>query len=551
MNITARVAGLVPLLVVAWCLRAVLQWTRSFALTSDAEELDDPHKLTWRSPLKYDIAAYATDIRSYYIDRGNFFSSAQRVLHIKDVDFAQKYPRFSKRVRIHLPESVRQNNGTTMYLHMFAQKAGQMNPHPLMQDMYMVFAHTELVAPRQLAAGGNGQTVAHGMTKVVWELVLEDHQFSKWKVPLDLNRMVDLVYLSPKERRAYNPISWENPLIASSAAHRWVPLTTDPAANSLSPLAAKHIDVDIDISGVTLEWVRASKYLESGISSQGVNDLAGGEAPLRRVVKQAAAASLDLGPLMANVMLLLCLLRLFAEAWAKKSDLEMYLQQPPALIYASVSPISAGQALLAASMARFHPLTGIAMLDSSLRIIRGAWFVIEVAKILIVLYRCRQLVKADASYKVNPPIYVHLLNMGVSGAAGLLLILRSTGADSATGASALDTYLAQALLLSWAAFLQLLADRQLPRSGDIVGTSLLHTQYVCMLVAAIADAVLLLYFVPLKALLPPHPASSGALQLVLDLARAYWPLLPVASLAACVFQSRRCTAAVSHDTKTD
>ncbi|KAJ1964942.1 hypothetical protein GGI12_001104 [Dipsacomyces acuminosporus] len=528
MNIFARAAGLLPLLVAAWCFSHALKWTRLFSTTGDEiKPGEESHKLTWRHPMKYDIAAYATDAASYYSDRENFFKTAQKVLQINNLDINQKYPRFTKSIRVQLPEHVRQSNSTAMYLHMFAQKAGQMNPHPLMRDQYMVFAHTKLVMPRMRAGSDSAAAVPHGLTKVVWEMVLENHQFAMWQIPMDLSRLVDLVYLNPQERRAYNPISWENPLIGSVATHRWVPLTSKSVVSKSVPLEAEYIDVDVDISGVTLGWLRASLYLNADTNTGGIKNTPASSGPLRKVIKLAAVQSLDLGPLASYALILMAVLRVAADAWSRKCSLEASVQKLAAKQRGS--PVSLAGMLLsfaASAVALLHPLAGIDILDSSLRCIRMAWFAIEATKLLALLL-------APKHRNEMPSACDILLLLAVSLLTLVLIVQRTTGIDALASKAAMDTYAAEALLVSASALAQI---RTNSKSAEL-GMALALTPYVYMLAAALCDAVLLLCIVPLHKILPARGPSHGPS--LLDLMRAYWPLLPAACLIAYVYQTKR------------
>ncbi|KAJ1662679.1 hypothetical protein IW140_005566 [Coemansia sp. RSA 1813] len=209
-------------LLALYAILSIHGWIRSFRPLPPTDTLaskTDIHQMTWRDPFTYDIAIYASPLRSFYDDQSHFFIDAQHIATLRNNKLDSKLRRFRKSMRINKASD-------TMYLHLFMQESGKMNPHPAMGDKLLVQAHTQL---------------AGGRKRVAWEVMLDNHVFADRRMPTDVRRISVMRYYSPSERRAYGPIAWDNPLVA----------VNDAQGNSN---ASSYVDVSLD--QVSLEWMR-------------------------------------------------------------------------------------------------------------------------------------------------------------------------------------------------------------------------------------------------------------------------------------------------------
>ncbi|KAJ2401534.1 hypothetical protein GGI23_001332 [Coemansia sp. RSA 2559] len=185
--------------------------------------------MTWRDPFTYDVAIYASPLRSFYDDQSHFFSNAQHVATLSNNRINSRLGRIHMRAQI---------NATNEYLHLFMQESGKMKPHPAMGDKLLVQAHTRLL----LRDGSKKKKKRRA--RVAWEVMLDSHLFADRQMPTDVRRISVMRYYSPSERRAYSPIAWDNPLVAIDDAQRSSSDNED------------HVDISLD--QVSLEWMRIS-----------------------------------------------------------------------------------------------------------------------------------------------------------------------------------------------------------------------------------------------------------------------------------------------------
>ncbi|KAJ2549383.1 hypothetical protein EV175_004473, partial [Coemansia sp. RSA 1933] len=218
--------ALATLLLALYIIGGAYRWFKSFgppaiAITSEPQPL--VHRMTWRKPFAYDVAIYASPMRSYYHDQSYFFRQAQHVATLKNNSIDRNLG------RIHISARI---DKFTKYLHLFMQEAGKMDPHPAMGDKLLVLAHTRLFIDGK-----------RRRARVAWEVMLDDHPFADRQMPVDVRRISVMKYLSPSERRNYSPIAWDNPLVA---LHDY----------SQSNSTDSDYQVDISLAQVSLEWMR-------------------------------------------------------------------------------------------------------------------------------------------------------------------------------------------------------------------------------------------------------------------------------------------------------
>ncbi|KAJ1794473.1 hypothetical protein LPJ59_004524 [Coemansia sp. RSA 2399] len=212
-------------LLALYAILGVYRWIKAFQpLPVDASN-PTVHRMTWRDPFTYDVAIYASPLRSFYDDQSHFFSSAQHVATLSNNRIDSRLGRIRIRAQI---------NATNEYLHLFMQESGRMKPHPAMGDKLLVHAHTRL-----LLRDGNEEK---RRARVAWEVMLDSHLFADRQMPTDVRRISVMRYYSPSERRAYSPIAWDNPLVAIRDMEK---------GNS-----EDHVDISLD--QVSLEWMRIS-----------------------------------------------------------------------------------------------------------------------------------------------------------------------------------------------------------------------------------------------------------------------------------------------------
>ncbi|KAJ2084446.1 hypothetical protein H4R24_000076 [Coemansia sp. RSA 988] len=245
------------------------------------------HRLAWREPFEYEASMYVSEMESF-IDTPKFFNSSSRVWHLDPQNLSQKRPRYSSRLEIDIPSALRTTNSTSLYIFLFVQKAGQSSPHPNTSDPLMAYARAQLIniRPRKInrehslidgkgadvhvlnsEAGqeeyNTGPWVPHGKSKLNWEIVLEDNQFDKLRIPPDI-----VPYLRMKKDKQlrnlnYIPLLWENPLAARG--EHWVPLTNQSSVSAEVPLEASTIDIDVTLRGIGLGWFRLSNCVYQGL----------------------------------------------------------------------------------------------------------------------------------------------------------------------------------------------------------------------------------------------------------------------------------------------
>ncbi|KAJ2763529.1 hypothetical protein H4S06_000007 [Coemansia sp. BCRC 34490] len=265
---------LVALLPALYAIHGLRQWISSYRpapllAKETTPSLDGPpHQLTWREPYAYDVAIYASHHHSFYDDQSHFFSDAQHVATLRDIKL-QQGSHNQNRLLLHTRARIRTavpTNSSSLYLHLFMQEAGKMNPHPSMEDKLIVQAHTRLLIPSHSTSGSS---IVVGRSRVAWEAMLDNHLFANRKMPVDVRRMSVMQYYSPSERRAYSPIAWDNPLVALGDARRQSSRhlrdsknkdnrnRNDIDASSGNGNNSKQfIEVTVTLRRVSLEWMR-------------------------------------------------------------------------------------------------------------------------------------------------------------------------------------------------------------------------------------------------------------------------------------------------------
>ncbi|KAJ2617864.1 Cleft lip and palate associated transmembrane protein 1 [Coemansia sp. RSA 1365] len=245
------------------------------------------HRLAWREPFEYEASMYVSEMESF-INMTKFFNSSTCVWQLGPQNLSQKRPRFASHIEIDIPSTLRETNSTSLYMFLFVRKAGQSSPHPNIGDPLMAYARAQLISirPRKInrkhllidgkSTDDHGQDketdveeystgpwVPHGKSKLDWEIVLEDNQFSEWNMPLDIAPYLRTEKNNRLRNRLYIPLLWENPLAVRSK--HWVPLTNRSSVSAEVPLEALTIEIDTTLKGIGLGWFRLSNYVYQGL----------------------------------------------------------------------------------------------------------------------------------------------------------------------------------------------------------------------------------------------------------------------------------------------
>ncbi|KAJ1821298.1 hypothetical protein LPJ56_001177 [Coemansia sp. RSA 2599] len=294
---------LVPLLALLFSLLCFYRWYGSFAPAAVVASQPDktPHRITWRRPFAYDIAVYASPFYSFYDDQSHFFSKSEQLIHVKDVGLDGRFRRLSKPVSVAALDGSSASQQVLLekkYLHLFMQRSGQMTPHPAMGDRFLVHAMAPLVL------GNASDDSIAVVTRVAWEFMLDDHVFDEWSVPVDVSRLMNMKYFSPSERRAYNPLAWQNPLVAQHPRSSLSSLALSKASGGV-------FSVDISLDQVSLEWMRMTNAVAVASATDDRDDL------LLAFFKLALARLADCSRSTAVLLGVLLVARLAAEVWAR------------------------------------------------------------------------------------------------------------------------------------------------------------------------------------------------------------------------------------------
>ncbi|KAJ1941971.1 hypothetical protein EC988_006618 [Linderina pennispora] len=147
---------------------------------------------------------YVSDREDWWYETDLFFQQATEVWHIEPQTVENKYMSLAKRVTIKVPESLRVKSASEMYktlimspqsgdlyLHIFAQEAGQFTPDPNISDRHMAYRSckimhievanhpfTNLTEMEAQKRSDYARTTLVARQKVVWKLHLEDHEFT-------------------------------------------------------------------------------------------------------------------------------------------------------------------------------------------------------------------------------------------------------------------------------------------------------------------------------------------------------------------------------------
>ncbi|KAI8318672.1 hypothetical protein GQ54DRAFT_300020 [Martensiomyces pterosporus] len=239
------------------------------------------YRRSWREPFEYDIKVYASQSDSIAVNNTTgFFESAQLLWHIQPQSLEEKYPKYSTKVNVKIPESIFDETNRrlkSLYAHVFIQSSDQFTPHPNISDPYLVYTSMELV---RTAAGSTSNTQTHSMlngtshspgrkrttmhrSPLAWDLVLEDHTYTNEALPKVLRQSVRGYPDKKSKARTYNP-----PLIYRPLNEHWT-VSTVPAdsmpkptgSNGQSSLPANtdrtmSPDVELKIQGISQGWIR-------------------------------------------------------------------------------------------------------------------------------------------------------------------------------------------------------------------------------------------------------------------------------------------------------
>ncbi|KAJ2852682.1 Cleft lip and palate associated transmembrane protein 1 [Coemansia brasiliensis] len=230
------------------------------------------HRMAWQPPFEYDVRMYVSPLESFS-DRSAFLNQSQLVWNIDAQSIEQRYPQFSTRLKIDIPDEQQMTNSSSLFAFLFVQRAkGQLD----LSDPLLAYARAPLMSIRERIVnrkhsliegtsettkdGESGVWVPHGKTRISWEIVLEDNEFSAWMLPLDI---VPLLRIRQSGKgQEYIPLLWENPL--ATREQHWTPLTNHSKVSRKQRLST-HINVDASLRGIGLGWLRLCNYVFHGL----------------------------------------------------------------------------------------------------------------------------------------------------------------------------------------------------------------------------------------------------------------------------------------------
>ncbi|KAI9469576.1 hypothetical protein BX667DRAFT_502522 [Coemansia mojavensis] len=136
----------------------------------------------WDEPFEYGVKVYASSQKYGPTYAAEFFNSAQLLWHIESANSTIP-PKFADNVELQVPGSMRYsgNANSTIYVHMFIQKAGKLSPHPDPLEPTMLYSSAKLVYWRPSKTNVNdsmGFELVY-MPEISWAINLENHVFGK------------------------------------------------------------------------------------------------------------------------------------------------------------------------------------------------------------------------------------------------------------------------------------------------------------------------------------------------------------------------------------
>ncbi|KAI8318276.1 NAD(P)-binding protein, partial [Martensiomyces pterosporus] len=92
------------------------------------------YRRSWREPFEYDIKVYASQWATVTAhSAASFFKSAQLLWHVQPQSLDKKYPKYSTKVSVKIPESMLNEtiwSTSSIYAHVFIERSDQFTPHP-------------------------------------------------------------------------------------------------------------------------------------------------------------------------------------------------------------------------------------------------------------------------------------------------------------------------------------------------------------------------------------------------------------------------------------
>ncbi|KAI8318567.1 hypothetical protein GQ54DRAFT_77582 [Martensiomyces pterosporus] len=239
------------------------------------------YRRSWREPFEYDIKVYASQTANATTHNTTaFFESAQLLWHVEPQSLEKKYPKYSTKVNVKLPESMLNEtewSTSKIYAHVFIQRSNQFTPHPNISDPHLVYTWVNIVST---AISSTYYTQPHSMLNgtsytserkriimcdslLAWDLVLEDYTYTNETLPKVLRRSISDYPDEESKTGTYNP-----PLIYRPASGRWT-MTAVPAESMPKPTGSNNqssspaktdritsLDVEFKIQGISQGWVR-------------------------------------------------------------------------------------------------------------------------------------------------------------------------------------------------------------------------------------------------------------------------------------------------------
>ncbi|KAI8318732.1 hypothetical protein GQ54DRAFT_299940 [Martensiomyces pterosporus] len=236
---------------------------------------------SWREPFEYDIKVYASQSANVATRSAtSFFESAQLLWHVQQQTLDKKYPKYSTKVNVKLPESMLKEtewSTSSIYAHVFIQRSDQFTPHPNVSDPYLVYMPISIAST---VTSYDNNTRAQSMVNdtshtpgykritmyqslLVWDLVLEDHTYTNETLPKVFRWSVKDHPDEESKTGTYNP-----PLIYRPASGHTtmntvpaesMPKPTDSKGQSSTPASTDRtmsLDVEFKIQGISQGWVR-------------------------------------------------------------------------------------------------------------------------------------------------------------------------------------------------------------------------------------------------------------------------------------------------------
>ncbi|KAJ2704584.1 hypothetical protein FB645_003150 [Coemansia sp. IMI 203386] len=174
------------------------------------------YRLAWKEPFEYEVKVYATTESYLKENKTRFFENAELLWHIPSQSLENRYPKFKKKITVNVPDTVLDDKAmsTSLYAHVFMQKAGQLSPYPNTTDPYLVYLKSELVWwvdpqverewTEEYSTGIPYKLMA--ATTLPWATVLENNRYRKTGLPSRINDQLYFRFSPLPAKGTYLPL---------------------------------------------------------------------------------------------------------------------------------------------------------------------------------------------------------------------------------------------------------------------------------------------------------------------------------------------------------